>query len=140
MAMSVAIFVALAPGIASAIAGIFIEIVPALSRWFKSVLQAEATTTWLIDLTHGATLLGTSLATFLGTKEGSVATMLVGLVWAFACATLSYKLSRWLDVLKERNVEGEFKDRHRKTAGAVRSIVRDEFEKAMKDTGKQSDT
>ena len=64
-----------------------------------------------------------------------MATILVGLVWAALCATASYKLSKWLDVVKQRNAEQEFKTRHRKMAGAVRSIVRDELQKGIRDTG-----
>lgn len=135
MEMTMEIFVALAPAIAFAVAGFFIEVVPAVFKWFKSVLQSESTTAWLIDLTHSATLLGTSVATFLGAREGSMATILVGLVWAALCATASYKLSKWLDVVKQRNAEQEFKTRHRKMAGAVRSIVRDELQKGIRDTG-----
>lgn len=135
MAITMSIFVALAPAIAVAVAGFFIEVVPAMFKWFKSVLQSEFTTAWLIDLTHSATLLGASVATFLGAREDSMATILVGFIWAVLCATVSYKLSKWLDVLKQRNVEHEFKTRHRKMAGAVRSIVRDERQKAIRDTG-----
>ena len=138
MEIPMAIFVALAPAIALAVAAFFIEVVPAVFKWFNSVLQSESTTAWLIDLTHSATLLGASAATFLGAREGSMATILVGFVWAALCATATYKLSRLLDVLKQGKAEYEFKTRHRKLAGAVRSIVRDEQQKVLRDTGDSS--
>lgn len=135
MEQTMSIFVALAPAIAVALAGFFIEVVPALRKWFESVLQNESTTAWLIDLTHSVTLLGASVAGYLGAKEGSTATVVVGFVWFVAFAAISFKLSKWLEELKKRNTEREFKDRHRKMAGAVRSIVRDEVGKVMRDTG-----
>lgn len=139
MEMTMEIFVALAPAIVSAVAGFFIEVVPALRKWFESVLQNESTTSWLIDLTHSVTLLGASVAGYLGAKEDSTSTVVVGCVWFVAFAAISFKLSRLLEELKVRNTEREFKDRHRKMAGAVRSIVRDEVGKVMWDTGETPD-
>ena len=132
MELTMAIFVALAPAIAFAVAGFFIEVVPALRNWFESVLQNESTTSWLIDLTHSATLLGASVAGYLGFKEDSAGTFVVGFIWFVAFASISLKLSRWLEELKVGETEREFKVRHRKMAGAVRSIVRDEVGKVMR--------
>lgn len=139
MEMTMAIFVALAPAIAVALAGFFIEVVPTWIKWIKSVLQNESTTSWLIDLTHSVTLLGASVSGYLGAKEDSTVTVLVGFIWFVAFAAISLKLSRWLEELKKRNTESEFKDRHRKMAGAVRSIVRDEVGKIMRDTEDSQD-
>ena len=140
MEMTMSIFVALAPAIALAVAGFFIEVVPAMRKWFESVLQNESTTSWLIDLTHSVTLLGATVAGFLGFKEDATATLVLGFVWFLAFASISLKLSRWLEELKIGNTEREFKDRHRKMAGVVRSIVRDEVGKVMRDSGESPDS
>ncbi len=139
MDVTMPIFVALAPAIAVALAGFFIEVVPTWLKWIKSVLQDESTTSWLIDLTHSVTLLGASVAVYLGAKEDSTVTVLVGFIWFVAFAATSLKLSRLLEELKTRNTERELKERHRKMSGAVRSIVRDEVGKIMRDTGDSQD-
>lgn len=139
MEATMAIFVAMAPAIAFALVGFFIEVVPVFLKWLRSaVLQYESTTSWLIDLLHSATLIGTSVASFLGLKDGSSGSLFLGLVWAVLCGTVSYKLARWLEVLRVRNAEGDLKLRHRKMAGTVRSIVRDELRVVTRDEGDSS--
>lgn len=134
MEMSYAIFVALAPAIAFAVAGFFIEVVPGFLKWLEAVSQSQTMTEWLKDLVLGATLFGTTASTFLGLKEQSVSTLVVSAVWFAVFSTWSYKLSRQLDELKTRDAERDLSKQHRKMAGTVRSIVRGELAKAFQDT------
>lgn len=134
MEMSYAIFVALAPAIAFAVAGFFIEVVPGFLKWLEAVSQSQTMTEWLKDLVLGATLFGTTASAFLGLNENSVSTLVVSAVWFAIFSTWSYKLSRQLDELKTRDAERDLSKQHRKMAGTVRSIVRGELAKAFQDT------
>lgn len=142
-----AIFVALAPAFAVAIVGFIVEVVPGLlqrirvlvtrmRRWTFVFFASQPMTQWLLDLVHGATLLGTSVAAILGLKQDSPETLMVAAAWAVFSSTISFKLSRQLERLKDRESErsaAREKRQHRKMAGTVRSIVKDELAKVSAD-------
>lgn len=135
MDKSIPIFVALAPAIAFAVAGFVIEIGPSLRSWGGCFMQSVPRVEWLKDFVMGAAVFGSTIAGVLGLRSDSAGTMVVSVAWFTVMQFVSYLLSKKLEFLQERDVEVE-RARHRKIAGTVRSIVRDELLKAMVPTGK----
>ena len=133
MEMSYAIFVALAPAIAVALAAFFIEVVPCFLKWFETVMQSSTMTGWLKDFVLGSALLGTPIATVVGLHQQSTSTLVVSAMWFVAFTVWSFMLARQLDELKKRDAERDLSKQHRKMAGTVRSIVRGEVAKVLQD-------
>ena len=98
-------------------------------------MQSVPRVEWLKDFVMGAAVFGSTIAGVLGLRSDSAGTMVVSVAWFTVMQFVSYLLSKKLEFLQERDEEVE-RARHRKIAGTVRSIVRDELLKAMVPTGK----
>ncbi len=93
---------------------------------FRSVIGSREHVTTLIGVTTNVCFLGTAVGSLLGYTGDSREAYLMGALLALLCAWLLVRLSG----LSAELAKAEVSASHRRTAGAVRSIVRDEIDAA----------
>lgn len=126
MKNTMGIWVALAPGIATAVLGFVVEVVPALRSKLNAMMHSASDVEWIKELVMHSAFYGTVLAAVLGFKKEAPETALLAGAWFIVLLYLSRLLSNRLDELEEKE-RGHV---HRKNAGMTRSVVRGELERA----------
>jgi len=120
------ILVVLAPAVAAAIVGFAVEVVPAMRAKLHGMMHSASDVHWLIELVMHSAFYGSVVAAVMGFKKEAPETAILAALWFFCLLYLSRILSNQLKELEEK----EAADRHRKTAGMTRSVVRGELGKA----------
>lgn len=121
------IFVVLAPAIVCALVGFVVEVVPAFQRFVvKEIYSSLAKLEWLKEVVSHASFYGVAVSGFLGYNQKSYEFYVYALAWFLACQWFSVRLVTRIEDFEEEAKEKD-KIRFRKTAGMVRSIVKDEL-------------
>lgn len=127
MKLSYEIFVVLAPAIVISVVGFVVEVVPVLQRFVvKEIYISIAKLEWLKEVVSHSSFYGVAVSGFLGYNQKSPEFYLFAVAWFLACQWFSIQLVARVEAFEEEAKEKE-KIRFRKTAGMVRSIVKDEL-------------
>lgn len=126
MELGFEMLVVLLPAIATAVLAIAIEVVPKLVARLHTLMRNASDVEWLNHLVMHSAFFGTAIGTVLGLKKESNATAYVAVVWFVALLYISRMLCSRIEELEEEKERAL----HRKTAGTIRSIVRNELQKA----------
>ncbi len=120
------LFVALAPGLATAALAFFVEVVPVMRAKLKAMMHSAADVEWIKELVMHSAFYGSVVSAVLGFKKDAHETALLAAFWFIALLYISRLLSNRLEDLEDK----ETRDVHRKNAGMTRSVVRGELDKA----------
>lgn len=126
MGRTMAVFVALAPGIAVAVLGFVVEVMPAMRAKLKAMMNSAADVEWVKEIVMHSAFYGSVVSAVLGFKKDANETAILAAVWFIALLYISRLLSKRLEELEDK----ESRDVHRKNAGMTRSVVRGELDKA----------
>lgn len=120
------ILLVLAPAITGVMLGFAIEAAKVFYTKLHEMMHNAHDVEWLKELVLHSAFYGTVVGAVLGFKKDAPETAVLAGIWFVVLLYISRLLSNRLGELEEK----ERSDTHRKTAGAIRSIVRSELEKA----------
>lgn len=122
----IAILVVLAPGIATAVLGFIVEVVPLIRNRLHAMMHNASDVEWFKELVMHSAFYGSVLSAVLGFNKEAAETAWLAGIWFVVLLYLSRLLSNRLAELEEK----ELGHVHRKNAGMTRSVVRSELERA----------
>ncbi len=126
--------VVLFPAIASAMVGFLVEVVPIIALGYRKlrvrvalIMDTEEHVVTIKEFVVHASFLGPAVGIVVGVDAKSTAAYYLAVAFFLGAVLFSIHLSKLLTQIGER----EAKERHRRLAGTVRSIVRSELAKAV---------
>ncbi|MES2027405.1 MAG: hypothetical protein V4448_17805 [Pseudomonadota bacterium] len=126
----VPIVVALAPAIVCALVGFVVEVVPLLQAFIvREIYSSVAKLEWLKEIVSHASFYGVAVTGLTGIGHEAPGFYYLAAGWFFACQMFTLFLVKRLERLELLD-EDKAKVRWRKTAGMIRSIVKDELSKS----------
>ena len=129
--------VVLAPAIACALVGFVVEAGPPILKFvdrkiYSSVERAQ----WAKEVVSHGSFYGTAFLGLLGLSHDAPGFYFFAVIWFLVFQSICSTLVDRIQILQEE----ESRVRFRKTAGMVRSIVKDELNKSASKIGCQSDS
>lgn len=135
---TIAVFVALAPGLAAAALGFFTAVLPTIKAKFDELLNNPDDLDWLADLTFEFAFIGSAAVGYLFAKHEEFDNLVLTGMWFATWLYFNRLLKRRKKDLELIAAAENAKTQRNKLAGLVRSIVKSELEKAATNRGDEA--